>query len=83
MKYCETLRKSQLIALIGSNASIFMNKLEISRILHISFAITWGILGIMFLALILITEYLNIPKELHITIEDFSAASGILFLHKL
>ena len=42
-------------------------KLEKSRILHNSFAITWGILGVMFLVLLLITKYLNIPNELYIT----------------
>ena len=45
-----------LIALkIGINTSIFM-RMEISRILHNSFAITWGILGIMILVLLLITN---------------------------
>ena len=43
-------------------------KLEVSRILHNSFTITWGILGVMFLVLLLITEYLSILKELYITI---------------
>ena len=67
MKYCEILRKSQLIALMESNASIFM-KIEVSRILHNSFTIAWGILGVMILVLLPITEYLNIPKELYITL---------------
>ena len=45
-----------LIALkIGLNTSIFM-RIEISRILHNSFVITWGILGVMILELIMITN---------------------------
>ena len=51
---------------MGSKASIFM-KLEISRILHNSFTIAWGILGVTILVLIPITKYLNILKELYIT----------------
>ena len=40
---------------LGLKASIFM-RIEISRILHNSFAITWGILGVTILELILITD---------------------------
>ena len=31
--------------------------------MHNSFAITWGILGVMILVLLPITDYLNIPKK--------------------
>ena len=41
-------------------------KIEISRILHNSFAIAWGILGVMILDLIPITNQ-SIPKELYKT----------------
>ena len=44
-------------------------KLEISRILHNSFAITWGILGVTIFVLLLITDYSNIPKELYRTMD--------------
>ena len=40
---------------IGLNTSIFM-RIEISRILHNSFAITWGILGVTILVLLAITN---------------------------
>ena len=40
---------------------------EISRRLHNSFAIAWGIPGVTILVLLPITNYSNIPKELYIT----------------
>ena len=47
---------SLLIAIkLGLNANIFM-RIEISRILHNSFPITWGILGVTILVLIPITD---------------------------
>ena len=49
----------------------YSRKIEISRILHNSFAITWGILGVMILVLLLITNYLNIPKELYVTVYKY------------
>ena len=42
-------------------------EIEKSRILHNSYAIAWGILGVMILVLLLITDYADIPKELYIT----------------
>ena len=41
--------------------------MEKSRILHNSFAIAGGILGVTILVLLPITDYSNIPKELYIT----------------
>ena len=40
----------------------------VSRRLHNSVAVAWGILGVTILGSLLITEYSNIPKELYITI---------------
>ena len=40
-----------------------------SRILHNSFTIAWGILGVTILVLLLITNYSIILKEIYITIE--------------
>ena len=45
----------------------YFMKIEISRRLHNSFAIAWGILEVTILVLLLNTNYLNIPKELYIT----------------
>ena len=42
-------------------------EIEISRILHNSFAIAKEIMGVMILVLLLITNLSNIPKELYIT----------------
>ena len=36
--------------------------------LHSSFTIAWGILGVTILVLLPITNYLNIPKEIYITL---------------
>ena len=66
VKYWETLRKSWLIVLIGSNASIFIkirNIWKIVQLFHNCMGNSW----VTILVLLPITNYLNIPKELYIT----------------
>ena len=41
----------------------YSREIEISRRLHDSFTITWGILGVMLLMLLSNTGYSNIPRN--------------------